>query len=143
MTNNKIIDNIKEKLKKIAPNLARKYRLDFLIIFGSYARSKARKNSDVDIGIKGNISFEEKLELFGEFSRTLGTNFIDVVDLSKASPLLAHTASREAVIIFEKEPGIFSEFRTETFKKFIETKSLRNINFSRTLNYIKNTSIYG
>lgn len=130
---------IKNKIKKSAPELASKYNLDFLVVFGSYARGKARSNSDIDIGFKGDISFEESLGLSRELSEILGTNFVDVIDFGKASPLLSYTASREAIVIFEKEPGLFSEFRTAAFKKFIETKPLRNIDFMRTLNYIRST----
>ena len=139
--NNKTFNEIKEKLEKVAPNLAQKYDLDFLVIYGSYARGKARENSDIDVGVKGHVDFEQNLKLTGELSDSLNMDFIDVVDLNKASPLLAHTATREAVIIFERQTGVFAEFRTEAFKKFVETRRLRDLNFKRTMIYIKKHSV--
>ena len=128
---------IKEKLKKVAPILAKKYKLDFIIIFGSYARGKIRQNSDIDIGFMGKIDFQEELNLAGVVSDLLQTNHLDLVNLNRASPFLGNLASREALLVYEKQKGIFADFRTYVFKRSVETKPLRDLNFNRTLNYIK------
>ncbi len=46
-----IFNQIIEEIKKI----------DFLIVYGSYARMNARKNSDIDILIVGNLKNKEKI----------------------------------------------------------------------------------
>ncbi len=128
---------IKGKLEKIIPNLAQKYHLDFLILFGSYARDKVRRNSDIDIGIGGKIDFHDELKFAGELSNLLETNHLDLVNLYRASPFLGNFATREALLVYEKQEGIFANFRTYIFKRFVETKPLRSMKFKRTLDYVR------
>lgn len=122
---------------KVVPELAKKYNLDFLILFGSYARDKARKNSDIDLGFGGKINFHNELELVGELADILGTSRIDLVNLYRASPFLGNFATREALLVYEKQKGIFANFRTYVFKRSVETKPLRNMKFKRTLDYVR------
>jgi len=126
-----------ETLSRIAPELCQKYNLDFLAVFGSVAKGKSRKNSDIDICFKGEINFDNELQLSLELSSLLGTNFIDLVNLKRPSPLLTYLACKEAVLLYEKEKGLFANFRIYAFKHFVETKPLRELNFKRTLGYIK------
>jgi uncharacterized protein len=133
-------EGIIKKLRENLAEIAEKYDLDFLILFGSFARGKARPNSDIDIGVFGNLEFDQELELAGKMSEILKSDHIDFVNFRNASPLLAHTTGREAVLIYEKRDGLFKEFKTYAFKKYVETKPLRDINFKRTLDYINKLS---
>ena len=127
----------KKKLVKSGPKLAKKYSLELMVIFGSYATGKARVNSDLDIGVMGHLDFSSLIELTDELSTLLGLKIVEVVNLKKASPLLAHNALRTAVVVFEHTPGILSAVRLATLHRFVETKSLREIRFNRTKRYIK------
>ena len=42
------IEKIKEKIKPVA----KKYKLTYIWVFGSYAKKKQNKNSDIDILVK-------------------------------------------------------------------------------------------
>jgi len=136
----KTLNEIKEKLVKSGPMLAKKYNLELMVIFGSYATKKARVNSDLDIGVIGYLDFNSLIELTDELSKLLGLKFVEVVNLKKASPLLAHNALGAAVVVFERAPGILSAARLATLHRFVETKSLREIRFNRTKRYIKEYS---
>ena len=133
-------DEIIHKLKKNVPGIFQKYNLDFLILFGSTARGKIRSRSDIDIGFRGQLDFDQELELAGDLSRILKSNYVDLVNLGRVSPLLGHLASRQAILIYEKEKGQFADFRTCAFKKFVETKPLRRLNFRRTIDYVRQYS---
>ncbi len=128
---------VKEKLMRAGPELAQKYNLDLMVVFGSYATGKTRSNSDLDIGVIGQLDFNASLELSGEISSLLGLKFVEVVNLRKTSPLLAYNALCAAVVFFERVPGILADVRLSAFHRFVETKSLREIKFARTRRYIK------
>ncbi len=140
MKDNKTLNEIKEKIGKATAILVHKYKIDFLIIFGSYASGKARLNSDIDIGFKGELDFNQELKLAGDLYDILESDHVDLVNLSKGSPLIVHQACRKAVLVFENKVGDFSDFRTLAFRKLVETQPLRDMNFARTLSYIKNYS---
>ena len=48
----KDLDELKKILKQHKPELKRRFNVARIGIFGSYARGKARKNSDLDILVK-------------------------------------------------------------------------------------------
>ncbi|NDA62472.1 MAG: nucleotidyltransferase [Chitinophagia bacterium] len=60
------LNSIIEILQKHKSELVDKYGLSQLAIFGSYARSQQRQNSDVDILV--------------EFNRPIGLEFIDLAE---------------------------------------------------------------
>ena len=132
----KELNTIKQKIADATPILISKYNLDFLVLFGSVAKGKARPNSDVDIGFKGNIDFQASLQLAVDLSEILKTDHVDLVDMSTASPLIQYLASHEGILLYEKENGIFADFKIYAFKHFIETQPLRDLNFKRTLTYL-------
>lgn len=45
-------NNVIERLKRVKPILERKYGINELALFGSYARDEATDNSDIDILVK-------------------------------------------------------------------------------------------
>ena len=130
---------IAKKLKEIAPRLADTYGLDFLILFGSAARGAVKRTSDIDIGVSGRLSFKDELSLAVELSDIFGDTRVDLVNLQRVSPLLAHSASHEALLIYERTPGDFARFRMRAFHIFVETKPLREAAFERTKQYSKQT----
>lgn len=54
-----------KKLKPIFDNLVEEIKTDFIVVYGSYARFGAEKDSDLDLLIVGNIKNREKIrEIF-------------------------------------------------------------------------------
>jgi len=64
--------------------------LDFALLFGSWARDRARPDSDVDVAVmpRGQWSLGAELDLQGRLERTLGAS-VDLVRLDQAPLLLA------------------------------------------------------
>ncbi|MBY0274923.1 nucleotidyltransferase domain-containing protein [Candidatus Binatia bacterium] len=69
-----------------------------LLLFGSRARGDAAATSDWDLGYLAESSFDPAA-LLADLVRALGTERIDLVDLSAASGLLRFRAAREGVAL--------------------------------------------
>ncbi|OGI78236.1 hypothetical protein A3C57_00865 [Candidatus Nomurabacteria bacterium RIFCSPHIGHO2_02_FULL_33_12] len=126
------LDIIKEK----APILAIKYKLDLMVVFGSYALGKVKKTSDLDIAVLGDISFEQELQLAEDLKNLTKVERVDLVNLNNSSPLLKRNATTKGILIYEKNPGLFSTFRMSSFFEYVETAPLRTMSFLKTKNYI-------
>ena len=65
-------------------NISKKFTYKFYI-FGSRARGDYKKNSDIDIAIKGEISEQEKFQIRNEFDLLNIPYFIDVLFMKDIS----------------------------------------------------------
>lgn len=91
---------IKIKVKDEIKELAVKYDIQKVILFGSRARGDYRDQSDIDLAVKGG-----KGNLFAiDVDETTSTLLMyDVVNLDKAvQPELMESIEREGIIIYEK-----------------------------------------
>ena len=109
---------ITKEQKVNTAEIAKKYKLKLVIIFGSFASGKNRKDSDLDLGVIGEkeISFENQIALTNEFSQIFKKN-IDLSVLNRANPLLLFEASRNAVLLFGTQKDFF-EFRLRAFHAY-------------------------
>jgi len=115
------VDEIKERLAPIFADRG----LKLVLIFGSVVSGATHKRSDIDIAFlfEGSVDI---LELTNRVIRLLRTDNIDVVDLGCVSPLLRFSAAKNCKVIYEKSPGIFSEFYSLAFRRYVDTKKLRD-----------------
>jgi predicted nucleotidyltransferase len=100
-------------------------RLQFVLLFGSSAHGRMHKRSDIDLA----FMFEgpaDILELTNRVIRLLRTDTVDVVDLSRASPLLRYAAVKTGRLLYEKTPGLFNTFCSLAFRMYADTKKLRD-----------------
>ena len=114
-------DEIKERL---APMFGDK-GLKLVLLFGSVVTGKTHKRSDIDIA----FLFENRvdiLDLTNRVIRLLRTDNVDVVDLGRASPLLRFSAAKNYKVLYERTPGLFSEFYSLAFRRYVDTKKLRD-----------------
>ncbi|HAT74356.1 MAG: hypothetical protein US30_C0018G0002 [Candidatus Moranbacteria bacterium GW2011_GWF2_36_839] len=109
---------ILKKQKLNTAEIAKKYKLKMVIVFGSFASGKNRKDSDLDLGVlsEKEISFETQITLINEFSQIFKKN-IDLSVLNRANPLLLFEASRNAVLLFGNQKDFF-EFRLRAFHAY-------------------------
>lgn len=92
------------------PELRLRYpELRLLALFGSRARGDAHGASDWDYGYVADPGFDEDgLRL--DLSRSLGTDDIDLVDLTRASGVLRYRAARDGRLVFERDLGEYDRF---------------------------------
>jgi predicted nucleotidyltransferase len=78
------------------------------VLFGSTARGEARPRSDVDLGV---LLDPDTPVLRREVEAALGSaaeREVDVIFLADAPPLLRFEISRDGVLLFEKEEGLWT-----------------------------------
>lgn len=95
--------------------------LRLVVLFGSRASGQERPSSDVDLGILGG----DVGVLAVEIIRLLGTDRVDVVDLARASPLLAMAVARGGRVLHEDKAGVFASFVSLAVRRYHDTAGLR------------------
>lgn len=112
-----------EVRKRLAPLFARP-DLRLAVLFGSVAAGRPRAASDIDIGLIADCSVEE---LRPEVIRLLQTDRVDIVNLARASPLLAMAVARHGRALFERQGGVFASFVSLALRRYNDTAKLRRL----------------
>jgi predicted nucleotidyltransferase len=86
--------------------------LEVLLVFGSRGRGDAHADSDWDIGYTASADFDAAALLAG-IVETVGSDRVDLVNLSCASGLLRHRAARDGQVLFEAHPRLAEQFRLD------------------------------
>lgn len=71
----------KEQIKKIVLDVIKEYDIDFVILFGSYAKGKANEKSDIDLLIGGKVDGLKFVGLHDELSNKLNKK-IDLIKIN-------------------------------------------------------------
>ena len=109
--------------RELISNIAHKYNIDSIGIFGSHARGDHREDSDYDIFIIGNLTLDEELTLEAELEKELNKS-VDIVKLSEdIDKILLKNIVNDAEVIYSKN---------KTFEKiyeFVEIFFVENSDF--------------
>jgi len=127
--------NIEEIEDKLTP-LFNEEGLRLVLLFGSVASGKEYRASDIDLGFLFDRPFDI-LILTNQVIRLLRTDRVDVIDLSRASPLLRYSAIRQCRVLFEQTPGLFNIFQSLTFRVYVDTKKLREAQEKAIHNFLE------
>ena len=110
-------------LSEIIEDIAKKYELDSIGIFGSRARGDYREDSDLDIFIIGNLTLDDELSLEGELEQVLKIS-VDIVRISQSSDkILLKNIINDASVIYSKNNSF------ENLYKFVEQFFIENSDF--------------
>lgn len=140
LNNPKPIKNA-EPLKRHLVKIAKKHRLQLLIIFGSLARKKMTALSDIDIAYLKipSLTLDKQMKLLGDLQNIFHREDIDLVELTKASPLLKMAILKDCFLIYSKSRKDLIDFRYKTITSFLATQYLRN----QFLYYVKKAVLGG
>ena len=105
--------------------LCEHYRLHLIILFGSAVTGLRGPETDLDLAVLGDAPLD-LVAVTTEMIRLLHRNDVDVVDLRRASPLLAMEVARHGRLVYEREPGMHREFISLAVRRYIDTKKLRD-----------------
>lgn len=112
------------KLKSTLSPLFQEEALQIALLFGSTILGRSRKQSDIDLA----FLFDQPADivaLTNTVSQLLSTDLVDVVDLRRCSPLLRFAAVSQGVLLYERTPGLFSSVYSLCFRRYVDTKKLR------------------
>ena len=123
---------IKQRLTPLFPEPG----LQIVLLFGSQVSGRVHSRSDIDLG----VLFDSAVDLVGitnRVTRLLRTERVDVVDLRRASPLLAFSAARQSLLLYERAAGLFNQFYSLSFRRYVDTKKLRDARKRTIDNFLK------
>jgi predicted nucleotidyltransferase len=124
MKDSKKIYSINEIKLRLVP-LFNEKGLQLVLLFGSMASGRATRQSDIDLA----FLFDEpvdNLALTNRVIRLLQTDKVDVLDLRRTSPLLSFAGAKEGKLLYERTPGLFNSFCSLAFRRYIDTKKMRD-----------------
>ena len=112
-----------EKLKEVA----RRYDLDLIVLFGSWAKGRARKDSDVDVAVRARKrrwgDAEWELGLVSDVADALeSSGEVDVAFLNGADPLLLFEVASDGLPLFEAEPAGFAQFCSYAARRYEDNR---------------------
>jgi predicted nucleotidyltransferase len=110
-----------EEIKRRLMPLFKDEGLQFILIFGSVVSGKIHKQSDIDLAFLYDKSIDI-LMLTNKIINLLHTDNVDIIDLKYASPILKFSAAKNGKLLYERRPGLFSEFYSLAFRMYIDTK---------------------
>jgi predicted nucleotidyltransferase len=115
--------NIHEKIDSLSGLLMKDANIIFAYLFGGLSRGGSNPLSDIDLALYvKRIKALDYLKLFGEISKTLGTDEIDLVILNNAPLSLTGRILQTRKILTDKNPLIRHKYESMTLRKFSDFK---------------------
>jgi predicted nucleotidyltransferase len=105
-------------LRAVAP------RVELVVLFGSVARGRSRPDSDLDVAVRCDGPGDPDA-LYLLLAPRLATSLLDLVDLRRASSLLAFQVARHGQVLYERDAGAFRSFQSLASRRYCDTDKLR------------------
>ena len=106
-------------LKDICIEIAKKYNIDSIGLFGSRARGDFNEQSDYDIFIIGNIDLNTELRLEYDLEKKLDSE-VDIIKINNETDKMFLKNILNEAIVFLDDKGKFISTYREIEKFFIE-----------------------
>ncbi|MEO5888483.1 MAG: nucleotidyltransferase domain-containing protein, partial [Anaerolineales bacterium] len=112
--------------KELAP-IASQFGLRLIVLFGSAARGKMHKESDIDVGVLTDrpLTFNRRLKLWYQLASLFRAD-IDFAVLNHAVPLFGFEVARDGKVLFERDPYVWENWRSYKIRQFWDTKKFRD-----------------
>ena len=118
-------------------------------IFGSVATGRARRDSDIDVGVLVSDKvmrrdpFQYRLELMTDLMSILKRDDVDLILLNEAPPLLAHRVLKNGKLIFERSASARVAFQVRTVNRYLDTQPMRNLYLAYLKKHAREGKIFG
>lgn len=121
---NEVVNILKNNLN----DLLEKYDIKLIYIFGSYAKGKNDKNSDLDIAVLLEKGYNplDKLSLIGDFTDIFKRDDIDLVILNDANPVLEHQVIKYGKLAYMKDEDTKVFYEVRVLKEYMDMEYFRN-----------------
>ncbi|MBI2577933.1 MAG: nucleotidyltransferase domain-containing protein [Candidatus Wildermuthbacteria bacterium] len=135
-----------EKQRKKLQEIAQRYELELVLLFGSRVKGKLHKESDYDVAYisRQDLDLEEEGKLITDLLLIIHPSderLINLVNVRKATALLLYDMTSRCRVLYERTPGIFARLQAYAFKKYVESKPLYEAKFLRLGRIIKSYDI--
>lgn len=118
--------------------VADRYQLDLIILFGSYAKGFSQLDSDIDIAVHTNRSDYGKrdvdseafweMALFDDLSSVFkAPSGIDLIILNRADSTLLYEVATYGILIYQQSPDSFHQFRSYAARRFDDDAKFRHL----------------
>ena len=128
-----ILDKQKQKIQEVA----KKYGLKLILLFGSQVTGKIHKESDFDIAYlpEKNLSYDDKIDINFQFTLIFPQERyrVDTVNIKKVKPLLLYGIFRKCQVLYAQDDLIFPTYRVYAFRKYMEIKPFLEKQFKNKL----------
>lgn len=118
--------NVESSINRVIEALERRWGVDALWLFGSRASGVARPDSDLDLAalFHGRPAADELFGIRGELEQLAGMP-VDVVDLERASPILAMQVLRSGKLLIDAVPSRRTNFVAQVPGRYEDLKRVR------------------
>lgn len=106
--------------------LAEDPSLRLIVLFGSLAGEAPDRARDIDLAFLLSDP-ADVVDLTNRIAHLLHEDAVDIVDLRRASPLLAARVAEEGVPLYERTPVEFASFRSLAWRRCVDTSKLRRL----------------
>lgn len=116
---------MKSLTQKKIKRIGKKYNLLILVLFGSRANNKAKKDSDVDLAFytRSPMKPKEELSIYEEFVESLEYEKIDLININtNHSPVIRKEIFFNGKPLFEAKEGLFTELKWNAWIDYIDFK---------------------
>ena len=117
-----LVDEIRERLTPLFQDEG----LRLVLLFGSSVTGKMHRHSDIDLAFLFDRDMDI-IALTNNVIRLLHTDNVDVIDMKHASPLLRFSVVKNGRLLYERLQGEFNSFSSLTFRRYVDTKKLRDM----------------
>ncbi|MDP2656704.1 MAG: nucleotidyltransferase domain-containing protein [bacterium] len=130
------MNHVKQKLT--LSGIIKKYHLLIVVLFGSQAQGNTHKKSDIDIAFLSEkaITPLQEAKLCMDLQTIYSTAPVEVTNLVGVTPLLAYEIS-QGKVLYQDFPTRFDYFQMQAFKRMVETKRLRQLQYQEVKRYIR------
>lgn len=113
--------------------IARRHELDLVVCFGSMARGRTHRRSDLDVAVRATrpLGYRREAEIREELCAAFGRTDVDVRDLRTLPAPLLRAIARDGIVCHERERGAFARFQIYAFHRYVESAPLRALRQSR------------
>lgn len=118
--------NMIEIDKNKISEIAKRYKLTLVVLFGSQATGFTHKDSDVDVAYRSSskLSFDDEVLLNTKFTELFGNDKVSLVNLKTAPPLLLKQIVTNGRALYEESRHLFTELFIYALRVYEEAESI-------------------
>ncbi|MBI4152176.1 nucleotidyltransferase domain-containing protein [Candidatus Woesearchaeota archaeon] len=100
--------------------IARKYKLELLLLFGSQAKGGTHSKSDIDLAFFSQVKIDEQ-RLYEDIMKIFRRGDVDLINLyTTHNHSLRYEILSKGLIIYERKKGIKSKMEGQSFIDYLD-----------------------